>query len=82
MDQTKLRLHLADAVNTRLLDSAPVTWSVVGGASPGVSAGSYAAAASVTVSSSYRYWAVYAKITSADGTDQGSIRLPLLLPAA
>lgn len=80
LDQTKLRQVLADAVNTRPCDSATVTFSVVGGSSSGPASSTYYAAGSVVVSGSYRYWRVYAKITSATGVEQGSIKLPLLLP--
>lgn len=80
LDQTKLRQVLADAVNTRSFDDATVTFSVVGGSSSGPASSTYYAAGSVVVSGSYRYWRVYAKITSATGVEQGSIKLPLLLP--
>lgn len=82
LDQTKLRQILADAVNTRPHDSATVTFSVVGGASTGPASGTYYAAGSVVVSGSYRFWRLYAKVTSATGVEQGSVRLPISLPTS
>lgn len=82
LDQTKLRQFLADVTNTRTSDLATVTYSVVGGSSTGPASGTYYAAGSVVVSGSYRYWRVYAKITSATGVEQGSVKLPLTLPVS
>lgn len=82
LSQAQLRSILTSATNTRPIDSATVTYSVVGGSSTGPASGSYAAAGSVTVSGSYRYWRVYAKITSATGVEQGSVKLPIFLPVA
>ena len=81
LDQTVLRQVLADAVNTRPSDSATVTWSVVSGSSAAPASGTYYAAGSVVAPAAGRYVRVYAKIASATGAEQGSIKLPLLLPA-
>lgn len=82
LNQTVLRQLLVDATNARSTDSATVTYSVVGSATPGPASGAYAAANAVTVTGSYQYWRVYCKIASATGFEQGSVMLPLFLPVA
>lgn len=77
ISQSTVRTMLASAINNLPGDAAAWTFSVVGGASPNPAAGSYAAAGSVTVTGTFRYWAVYAKCTS-DGSQAGSIDTALV----
>lgn len=75
ISDTELRAALAAAENHADDDSgATWTYSAVRGSSASPAAGSYAAAASVSVSGTGRYFALYAKCTS-DGTTHGSFNL-------
>lgn len=82
LNQTRLRAILADATNTRPGDTATVTYSVVSGASTAPASSTYYAASAVVAPAAGRYIRVYAKILSATGAEQGSVRLPLILPVS
>lgn len=79
LKQATIRNILADIQNKLYGDSATWTFSVKQSQTVGASAGSYAAAASVTVEGSGRYANVWAKANS-DGTQPGSLILPFTLP--
>jgi hypothetical protein len=72
INDTTLQNVLTAIVNARGWDAGAWTFSAVRGSSANPAAGSYAAAASVTVSGSGRYFALHAKCTS-DGTQPGSL---------
>lgn len=75
ISDTELRAALAAAENHMDDDSgASWTYSAVRGSSPSPAAGSYSAAASVSVSGTGRYFALYAKCTS-DGATHGSFNV-------
>ena len=79
VDETRLQLILADLENTLPGDASTNTYSVVQSATPGASAGAYAAAGSITVGGSGRYLNIWVKMSSS-GDDGGSLQLPLVIP--
>jgi hypothetical protein len=83
LDNTRLRLILADLENRLPGDSATVTWSYKTSASTGASAGTFRAAGSVVDDGAGgRYLRLWVKITS-DGDTQGSFGpFPFSLPVA
>lgn len=64
---------LTKITNSRAYDAATITYSVVRSATPGATAGSYAAPASVTVAGTGTYVNIFARVSSAARTAQGSI---------
>lgn len=68
---------LAAAENAHQRDTAAaITWSAVRGSSANPGAGSFTAAASVAVSGTGRYFALYVKIAATTGPVRGSVFLP------
>ena len=80
IDQTKLRLALADLVNNLSGDSATVTWSAVQSSSSGASSSTYYDAASVVVSGTGRYFRLWMKVTSSANTGGSIGPFPITIP--
>jgi hypothetical protein len=80
VDQTKLRLALADLVNNLSGDSATVTWSAVQSSSSGASSSTYYDAASVVVSGTGRYFRLWMKVASSADTGGSIGPFPITIP--
>jgi len=80
IDQTKLRLALADLVNNLSGDSATVTWSAVQSSSSGASSSTYYDASSVVISGTGRYFRLWAKVTSTGNTGGSIGPFPITIP--
>lgn len=80
LSQASVRAALGDAVNRLPGDAGAWTFSVKQSATVGATSGAFAAASALTISGTGRYVSVWAKCTSTNNVQAGSLLLPISLP--
>ena len=80
VSQANVRAALASAENLLPEDAGSWTYSVVQDAATSASSSTFQASGSITISGTGRYLSIFAKCNS-DGTQAGSLKLPVIIPA-